>query len=94
MYVVVVDFTIKPEFVGRFRERVRQQARDSLEREPECHVFDVCIDPARDGCVLLYEVYSERGAFDAHLESTHFIDFDNSVRDWVESKQVACYARI
>jgi autoinducer 2-degrading protein len=94
MYVVVVEFTIKPEFAGRFRERVQQQARDSLERESECHVFDVCIDPAQDEFVLLYEVYSERGAFDAHLESAHFSDFDNSVRDWVESKQVACYARI
>ena len=48
MYVVVVEFTIKPGFAGRFRERLRQQARDSLELEPECHVFDVCIDPARD----------------------------------------------
>ena len=94
MYVVVVEFTIKPEFAARFRERVRQQARDSLELEPECHVFDVCIDPARDEFVLLYEVYSERGAFDAHLQSAHFIDFDNKVRDWVESWQVACYAHI
>jgi quinol monooxygenase YgiN len=94
MYVVVVEFTIKPEFAGRFRERVQQQARDSLELESECHVFDVCIDPAQDEFVLLYEVYSERGAFEAHLESAHFIDFDNRVRDWVESKQVACYARI
>ena len=94
MYVVIVEFIIKPEFAARFRERVQQQARDSLELESECHVFDVCIDPARDDCVLLYEVYSERGAFDAHRESAHFIDFDNRVRDWVESRQVACYARI
>ena len=94
MYVVVVEFTIKPEFAGRFRKRVLQQARDSLELESECHVFDVCVDPAGDDCVLLYEVYSDRGAFDAHLKSSHFIDFDNGVRDWVESKQVACYARI
>ena len=94
MYVVVVEFTIRPEFVERFRERVRQQARDSLELESECHVFDVCIDPQRDECVMLYEVYSERAAFDTHLESAHFMDFDKSVRDWVESKQVACYERI
>jgi len=94
MYVVVVEFTIKPEFAERFRERVQQQARDSFELEFECHGFDVGIDPARDQFVLLHEVYSERAAFDAHLKSTHFIDFDNGVRDWVESRQVACYARI
>ena len=94
MYVVVVEFTIKPEFCARFRERVEQQARDSLELESECHVFDVCVDPARDEFVLLYEVYSERAAFDTHLESAHFMDFDKMVRDWVESRQLACYERI
>ena len=94
MYVVLVEFTIKPEFVGRFCERVRQQARDSLELESKCHVFDVCIDPTRDEFVMLYEVYSERSAFDEHLKSTHFIDFDNTVRDWIDHKHVACYERI
>ena len=94
MYVVAVEFIIKPEFAVRFRERVQQQARDSLELEPECDVFDVCIDPAGDEFVLLFEVYSERGAFDAHLESAHSLDFDNSVRDRVETRQVACYAGI
>jgi quinol monooxygenase YgiN len=94
MYVVVVEFAIKPEFCARFRERVQQQARDSLELESECHVFDVCIDPERENFVLLYEVYSDRAAFDTHLASAHFIDFDKMVRDWVKGKQVGCYTRI
>ena len=94
MYVVVVEFTIKPECVERFRERVRQQARDSLALESECHVFDVCIDPQRENFVLLYEVYSDRAAFNVHLESAHFLDFDKMVRDWVEVKQVGCYTRV
>ena len=63
MYVVVVEFAIKPEFCARFRERVQQQARDSLELESECHVFDVCIDSERENFVLLYVVLSERAAF-------------------------------
>ena len=94
MYVVVVEFTIKPEFAERFRERVRQQARDSLTLESECHVFDVCIDRERENFVLLYEVYSDRAAFDTHLASAHFIDFDKMVRDWVKGKQVGYYTRI
>ena len=48
MYVVLVEFTLNPEYAQAFRQRVRQQAQDSLREESECHVFDVCIDPARD----------------------------------------------
>jgi autoinducer 2-degrading protein len=94
MYVVIVEFTIRAEFALRFRDRVRRQARDSLELEAECHVFDVCVDPGREDFVLLYEVYSDRDAFDTHLASTHFIDFDKTVRAWICDKQVASFERI
>lgn len=94
MYVVTVEFTIKPEFVEPFRERMLQQARDSLTGEQDCHVFDVCIDAQREQIVFLYEVYSDRSAFDVHLNSAHFIDFDLAVRDWVSDKQVVCFERI
>ncbi|MDH3388537.1 MAG: antibiotic biosynthesis monooxygenase [Gammaproteobacteria bacterium] len=94
MYVVVVEFSARPRHADAFKRRVRQQAQDSLEREPGCHVFDVCIDPERDNFVLLYEVYSDRAAFDAHLASPHFMDFDASVRGWIDDKKVATYQKI
>lgn len=94
MFVLVVEFTAKPGHSATFRDRVQQQARDSLQLEPECHVFDVCVDPARDEFVLLYEVYTDRAAFDAHLASDHFKGFDADVRDWVADKQVSTYERL
>ena len=94
MYVVTVEFTINPGFIERFRERVQQQAGDSLAGEPDCHVFDVCVDAHREEIVFLYEVYSDRSAFDVHLNSVHFVDFDLVVRDWVSDKQVVCYERL
>lgn len=93
MFVVIVEFTLEAEYIERFRERVRRQAGDSLNRELDCHVFDVCIDPARDDFVMLYEVYSDRGAFDAHLLSSHFVDFDETVRGWIIDKKVVFLER-
>ena len=94
MYVVLVEFTLHPEHASNFVERVRQQAQDSLREESECHVFDVCIDPERDDFVLLYEIYTDRSAFEAHLKSAHFHDFDSAVRDWVSDKQVRIFDRL
>ena len=48
----------------------------------------------RDEFVMLYEVYSKSGAFDEHVKSAHFVDFDTTVRDWIDHEQVACYERI
>ena len=94
MYVVIVEFTLRPEHFDNFVTRVRQQAADSLEREAGCNVFDVCLDSARNHYLLLYEVYDDRAAFDAHLASSHFLDFDATVGDWVVDKQVNTLRRL
>jgi quinol monooxygenase YgiN len=94
MFVVVVEFTLHAQHVEAFRARVREQAADSLELEPECRVFDVCIDPRRKDIVLLYEVYADRAAFDAHLASAHFAAFDAVVKPWFSDKRVTFYERI
>lgn len=94
MFIVVVEFTVYPEHASDFRQRVQQQAADSLERETDCHVFDVCIDSQRDDFVLLYEVYSSAGAFDEHLQSEHFVDFNAAVTPWVSDKKIFTYERL
>ena len=94
MYVITVDFSIRPGDEARFLERMRQQAKDSLEREAGCHYFDVCADPENPGQVFLYEIYEDAAAFQDHLDSAHFKDFDRTVADWVEAKTVKAWHKV
>jgi quinol monooxygenase YgiN len=93
MYVVIVEFTIRCEHAAAFKRRVIQQANDSLQLETDCHVFDVCFDPERENYVLLYEVYTDKAAFDAHLAAPHFLDFDATVRPWVSDRKLSTLER-
>ena len=93
-YIVVVSFEVQPESARRFRERVLQQAEDSLALEPDCTQFDVCADPERDNHFLLYERYQDEAAFQAHLQSDHFKAFDREVTPWVTDKQVRILTRL
>jgi quinol monooxygenase YgiN len=94
MYVVVVDFTIHPAHVDAFRAAMIDNARASREHEPGCRQFDVCVDPVDPARVFLYELYDDRAAFDAHLASAHFRDFDALVAPWVAAKAARMLARI
>jgi len=94
MFVVTVEFVARPEHAAAFTRRVRQQAQYSLAREPDCRVFDVCIDRARPERIFLYEVYSDENAFRVHLESGHFKAFDTEVAAWVAAKNVATFNRL
>jgi autoinducer 2-degrading protein len=87
-WVVTVEFIIRLGCVGPFLEHLSRQAAESL-REPGCSRFDVCVDSSNKYRIFLYEVYSDREAFDAHLASAHFKDFDTVTRPCVDSKTVA-----
>jgi len=88
MYVVTVDFRIKPERLAEFMPLMLENARASRETEPGCRQFDVCVDPKEKTSVFLYEIYDNRAAFDAHLATAHFKRFDVAVGDMVAAKVV------
>jgi len=91
MYVVTVTFTVEPAHVDDFRAAVCAQAQASLEREKDCHQFDVAVDPDAPEVFFLYERYTDRTAFEAHLQTPHFKTFDARVTGWSRAKTVRSY---
>lgn len=98
MHIVTVHFHIAPEHREDFLREIKANASRSVEHEPGCRQFDVCVAPEDAGHdaghVFLYEVYDDRAAFDAHLASAHFQSFNSLTTDWVVSKQVQSFERI
>lgn len=94
MFVVAVTFEIDPEHVDRFIDLVLTQARNSLTLEPGCHQFDVCIDPQDSMKIFLYELYSDENAFNIHLASSHFKQFNGDTANLVRAKSVSTLKRI
>ena len=93
MYVVIVDFKIKPERLAQFMPLMLENARASRETEPGCRQFDVCVDPKEKTAVFLYELYDDRAAFDAHLATAHFKRFDAKAGEMVAAKAVRLLER-
>ena len=93
MYIVIVEFVVKPERVGAFQHEIVANARASRD-EPGCRQFDVCAsldDPAR---IFLYEAYADRAAFDAHLATAHFAAFNELTADWTLRKTIDTFQRL
>jgi len=88
MFVVTVEFELVPERRAEFLPLMIENAEASKAREPGCRHFDVCIDPERPDLIFLYELYTDRAAFDAHLATDHFKRFDEVTRSLVARKAV------
>ena len=72
MYVLVVSLRVKPERDRQFRTAVEANATASRRDEPGCRRFDVLRDNADPHHYLLYEMYDDEAAFQAHRATPHF----------------------
>lgn len=88
MFMLLVDFTIKLEFSEQFNPVVIKQAQNSLDKEKECHFFEVTRSVEDPNQYTLSEVYTNAAAFEEHLKTEHFLKFDALVKDWVDKKTV------
>lgn len=86
--VLVVEFQIKTPHIEAFDRAIRKNARQSLDQEPGCRLFDVCRDPADESIFFLYEIYDDQTAIGAHLQSGHFLEMNALTADWVAAKTV------
>ncbi|MDT8420733.1 MAG: putative quinol monooxygenase [Desulfuromonadales bacterium] len=86
LFAVTVTFVVKEQYLDDFKQVMKAQATNSLNREPGCHQFDVCFDPSDARRVFLYELYTDKAAFEDHLKTDHFLNFDSTVKDWLISK--------
>lgn len=90
-YVIMVDFEIKPGAKIEFRRLVDANARNSCSHEPGCRRFDVLEVPDQADRILLYEIYDDRAAFEAHVKTAHYAAFNSASASLVARKQViAC----
>ena len=94
MYVVTVDFRVDPEHAADFSHAMRINARSSTAKEPGCRQFDVTVDEFDPGHFFLYEVYDHEPAFQAHMETDHFLAVSTAIAPWVTEKTVRTFFRI
>lgn len=86
--VVLVEFDLEPSRFSAFDAAVRENAIASLNDEPGCQQFDVCVPHEGANRIVLYEIYDDEAAFQAHMETTHFKKFDALVKDWITDRKV------
>ena len=90
-FLITVDFDLLPGALDPFIALIKENARKSLAEEPGCHRFDVLVQRGVPDHILLYEIYKNRAAFEVHLKSRHFAEFNSASAPYVNDKKVMEY---
>lgn len=91
MFAVCVTFQVVPGKMEAFLPLMLWNAATSRQQEAGCHRFDVLTDESKPDQVFLYELYTDRAAFDDHRESPHFKSFSAATDGMIAGKELATW---
>jgi (4S)-4-hydroxy-5-phosphonooxypentane-2,3-dione isomerase len=86
MFSLVVQMEVRPGRREEFLAGMVANAESSVRDEPGCLRFDVCSVDGDDHRFLLYELYADAAAFEAHKASPHFAQWRTVAEQVVESQ--------
>jgi quinol monooxygenase YgiN len=87
-YVIIAELTVPAELLDEFVAHSLDDGRDSVANEPGCRQFDVHVPADGSPSVVLYEVYDDRAAFEAHLTTPHFARWRDATQGWISERRV------
>jgi quinol monooxygenase YgiN len=94
MISLTVSLQVVPGHLDEFVAAIRANAKRSFTDEPGCLYFDVSQDQADDHHFMLYEVYADEAAVEAHRAAPHFKVWREAVAEHVvPGSQVNTLAR-
>ena len=87
MFSLMVQLEVRPEDRDEFLAAITANAQASVRDEPGCHRFDVSAVEGDENRFVLYELYDDAEAFEAHKRAPHFAGW-RRVADRVLTSQV------
>jgi quinol monooxygenase YgiN len=85
-FVLAVMLRIKKGNVERFMAEALANAREAR-KEPGCRQFEVLVDNADRTKVMLFEIYDDEKAFQAHQQTPHFKKYVADAVPLLESRE-------
>ena len=75
MFSLVVQMDVRPGRREEFLAGMTANAEASVRDEPGCLRFDLCAVAGDESRFVLYELYTDASAFEAHKASPHFAEW-------------------
>jgi quinol monooxygenase YgiN len=84
-YVQVAEIEVDPVQLDAYRAAVQEQIDAAIRREPGVLALYAVSEKGNPTHVKVFEIYRDRLAYEAHLQSDHFKKYKSTVETMVKS---------
>jgi quinol monooxygenase YgiN len=81
----VAEIEVDPAQLDAYRTAVKEQIDAAIRKEPGVLVLYAVSEKDKPNSVKVFEIYRDRSAYEAHLDSDHFKKYKGTVATMVKS---------
>ncbi len=85
MMVRIAEIEVEPEYLDQYLAILKEESRASVEQEPGVIVIYPMFQKENPNQIRLLEIYADKSAYEAHLESPHFKHYKSATLPMVRS---------
>lgn len=83
--VRIAELEIVPERLAEYRALLAEEIAASIEREPGVLMLHAVAERDRPHAIRILEVYASQAAYQAHIQTPHFLKYKLGTADMVAS---------
>jgi autoinducer 2-degrading protein len=88
--VVAVDLDIAPGQIDNYLAAIKENGAAAV-KEPGCREFNISVSEKDPNHVLLFEVYDNAAALEAHRATDHFKKYAATVKEMVAKRDIRMF---
>jgi (4S)-4-hydroxy-5-phosphonooxypentane-2,3-dione isomerase len=92
LYINLVELDIVPAEFDKFMEAIKENGAAAVKKEPGCREFNITVSEKDPHHVLLFEVYDNAAALEAHRATDHFKKYQATVANMVAKRDVRAFS--
>jgi (4S)-4-hydroxy-5-phosphonooxypentane-2,3-dione isomerase len=91
--VVAVDLDIAPGQIDNYLAAIKENGAAAV-KEPGCREFNISVSEKDPNHVLLFEVYDNAAALEAHRATDHFKKYAATVKEMVAKRDIRTFSSV
>jgi quinol monooxygenase YgiN len=93
LQVNAVDIDVVPGQIDNYLAALRENGAASV-HEPGCREFNILLSQKDPNHVLIFEVYNDAAAAQAHRETDHFKKYAATTKDMIAKREVRSFSSV
>lgn len=93
-YVNVAEIDIVPGEMEHYLTALKENAATAVKQEPGCREFHITVSQKDTNHVLIFEVYDNAAALDAHRATDHFKKYASTTKEMVAKRESRAFSLV